>query len=483
MEQAGLYSPNNSVGMNDAEVKDLWRTRVKAYKNRPGAAAATRRGGATNLSGRWDKGKRFDPVTDAQGNRTGWQQVEVKLTPAQETRVVDVFYRDLKATVGFEALWQALADRDDPYTAPDRGGISRQALLNWYRKQLLPQLAADAPRLNKAKASVPMPEKQAPLVLLQCDVINLQALKYGKKTRVLNIIDRFTKYTIQEALERETQDECAQVIIDFVDTVRDLTVDGEWPWETVLLCDNGASFGKSFKEQIESYEPKITIRHSEAYVPLSLIEGSNRQWRAVTRRYLGAMGLPENRWYGWAHPRGRGYTLRAINALLNSKKDASLGNQSAQDVWEAGIEIINKTQTPTDVQIIRFAAEAQRERAQKRRGPSAGVTQSFTIGTEVREAVMKYVKASSSLRGNKMKMGWPRAWQISTSKVTAVRGGDDRPYEYQLDDKDRWVSHDRLKRVYGEVDPPAATLQDRDFFPFKQVGNTTYYRGYPWPEG
>jgi len=100
----------------------------------------------------------------------------------------------------------------------------------------------------------------------------------------------------------------------------------------------------------------------------------------------------------------------------------------------------------------------------------------------VREAVMKYVKASSSLRGNKLKMGWPRAWQITTSKVTAVRGGGDRPYEYQLDDKERWVSHDRLKRVYGEEDPPPATLQDRDYFPFRQVGNTTYYRGYPWPE-
>jgi hypothetical protein len=36
--------------------------------------------------------------------------------------------------------------------------------------------------------------------------------------------------------------------------------------------------------------------------------------------------------------------------------------------------------------------------------------------------------------------------------------------------------------VYGEEDPPAATLQDRDFYPFRQVGNTTYYRGYPWPE-
>ena len=111
-------------------------------------------------------------------------------------------------------------------------------------------------------------------------------------------------------------------------------------------------------------------------------------------------------------------TLRAINALLNSKKDASLGNQSAQDVWEAGIEVINKTQTPTDVQIIRFAAEAQRERAEKRRGPSAGATQPFTIGMVVREANMKYVKASSSLRGNKLKMGWPRAWQITLPPTT-----------------------------------------------------------------
>ena len=151
-------------------------------------------------------------------------------------------------------------------------------------------------------------------------------------------------------------------------------------------------------------------------------------------------------------------------------------------MWEAGIEVINKTQTPTDVQIIRFAAEAQRERAEKRRGPSAGATQPFTIGMVVREANMKYVKASSSLRGNKLKMGWPRAWQITTSKVTAVRGGGDRPFEYQLDDRDRWVSHDRLKRVYGEEDPPAATLQDRDYYPFRQVGNTTYYRGFPWPE-
>ena len=68
-------------------------------------------------------------MTDAQGNHIGWQQVDVKLTPAQEARVKDIYYRDLKATVGFEAVWQAIADRDDPYSAPDRGGITRGALL------------------------------------------------------------------------------------------------------------------------------------------------------------------------------------------------------------------------------------------------------------------------------------------------------------------------------------------------------------------
>ena len=78
LQNANLYDPNNAVGMTDAQVRDLWKTRVRAFKSRPGAFAATRRGGATNPSGRWQKGKRFDPVLDAQGNRIGWQQVDVR---------------------------------------------------------------------------------------------------------------------------------------------------------------------------------------------------------------------------------------------------------------------------------------------------------------------------------------------------------------------------------------------------------------------
>ena len=109
------------------------------------------------------------------------------------------------------------------------------------------------------------PAKQAPLIQLQCDVISLiSLLKDGRMKYVLNIIDRFTKYTIQEALERETQDACAQVIIDFVESVRELSAQGDWPWDTTLLCDNGASFGASFKQQIEAHEPKIEVVNSEA---------------------------------------------------------------------------------------------------------------------------------------------------------------------------------------------------------------------------
>ena len=43
---------------------------------------------------------------------------------------------------------------------------------------------------------------------------------------------------------------------------------------------------------------------------------------------------------------------------------------------------------------------------------------------------MKYVKSKTSLRGNKLKMEWPRAWKINPATVTDRRGGNDRPYEY-----------------------------------------------------
>ena len=55
-----------------------------------------------------------------------------------------------------------------------------------------------------------------------------------------------------------------------------------------------------------------------------------------------------------------------------------------------------------------------------------------------------------------------------------------------LDNGARWISHDRLKKVYvdPEEDPPPETRQDRDYYPFRQVQRgqqqVTYYRGFPW---
>jgi hypothetical protein len=135
-------------------------------------------------------------------------------------------------------------------------------------------------------------------------------------------------------------------------------------------------------------------------------------------------------------------------------------------------DYLNRLKRQADSQILRFASEAQIERAKKRHGPSTAVTEPFGINQLVREANMNYVKAKSILRGNKLKMGWPRAWKIYPSWVTDHRGGTNgRPYEYLLDNGARWISHDRLKKVYvdPEEDPPPETQQDRDYYPFRQA--------------
>ena len=110
-----------------------WKARTAAFNQRPGAKAATRDGGATNKSGQWKPGVRWE----------NGQAIEVKLTPAQQQRVEDLYWRQLKGTVGLQALWHHLADHDDPLDAPDRGGISFAALRDWYRQ--LEQTLRDFP--------------------------------------------------------------------------------------------------------------------------------------------------------------------------------------------------------------------------------------------------------------------------------------------------------------------------------------------------
>ena len=48
---------------------------------------------------------------------------------------------------------------------------------------------------------------------------------------VVIILDHFSKYTAQETLEREIQDNGAQVLIDFIESVRELSDTDDWPWD------------------------------------------------------------------------------------------------------------------------------------------------------------------------------------------------------------------------------------------------------------
>ena len=75
----------------------------------------------------------------------------------------------------------------------------------------------------------------------------------------------------------------------------------------------------------------------------SIIELTNGQWRQTTKTYLYSTEQPKNAWYGF-FPRaqgGWGLNMRQCNSLMNSRKQASLGNQSATDVWNASWRIRN----------------------------------------------------------------------------------------------------------------------------------------------
>ena len=86
-------------------------------------------------------------------------------------------------------------------------------------------------------------------------------------------------------------------------------------------------------------------------------------------------------------------TMREVNSLLNSRKQAALGNQSAADVWGAAMGT-GTGDAEVDKAIIDTAYNAQLRRAEARRGPSAAVTKPFEVGDSVRRFNMRWKKAS-----------------------------------------------------------------------------------------
>eukprot|EP01043_Picozoa_sp_COSAG02_P073283 COSAG02_NODE_14179_length_1300_cov_1.318068_1_plen_154_part_00 len=120
---------------------------------------------------------------------------------------------------------------------------------------------------------------------------------------------------------------------------------------------------------------------------------------------------PSNAWYGHLPPiaGGHGINMREVNSLLNNKKQAALGNQSAADVWGAALGgALGSGDEEIDVAIFSTAYDAQRARAEARRGPSAATTKPFEEGDSVRRFNMRWKKAA--LKSNDMKMSQTYKW-------------------------------------------------------------------------
>ena len=64
-------------------------------------------------------------------------------------------------------------------------------------------------------------------------------------------------------------DDAIDATKEFIDAIKDMHPDGEWPRKTVLYVDGGPEYSEAFQAAIESFEPLITIRVQEAYNPNS----------------------------------------------------------------------------------------------------------------------------------------------------------------------------------------------------------------------
>ena len=92
----------------------------------------------------------------------------------------------------------------------------------------------------------------------------------------------------------------------------------------------------------------------------------------------------------------------------------------------------------------------------------------------------QYIK-SAGMRGNVMKQA-PQWGELQ--KITKVQARAGVMPRYQLNNKDEWVSHDRLNAVADGIvlKPPPIVLENPDFFVTKKLPDRVFYRGYPLAE-
>ena len=335
---------------------------------------------------------------------------------------------------------------------------------------------------------------------MQLDLMDRTGLPDRDRKYIWNLVDESTRYSVQDALRDKTAATCATVFIEFIVTIKERY--GRWPHaKSTLRVDNGQEFGKKFeaacKRGIDAVFPdpndrfELVVKRGASNVAndQALVELTNAQWRSTCKTFLFTTQQEKNKWYGFlpAAQGGYGINMRHVNSLLNSRKQAPLGNQDATTVWDACWQLTASTDTEADHSIVDTAFEAQKKRALARRGPSAATTKPYEVGQDVRRFNMRWKKAQ--LKSNKQKMDLTYKWggKDDVYVVTKVRGGVDTPAAYKIVDYadvevSEWIPHDQLLPVGKEEAPPPAVLDERDYELERQVDGREYYRSYPWAE-
>jgi len=438
-----------------------------------------------------------------------FDRIDEELSGVQERALQDLFYRQHKGTIGVQALWEVL--RQEPWQEAalekGKGAITWRTLRAWYNAQATNQLHRKAKPMSKTLVNVPTAEQLVPFARLQLDTLVMAkgnnkkgdddlgwqttskktiGLPDSKQRVVYNMIDLASNYNWLNAGPRAPNtDDAIDSVKEFIDSIKDMHPDGEWPRKTVLYVDGGPEYSEAFQDAIENFEPLITIRVQEAYNPNSnaYIEGSMSLLRRTMKRHAENMKAGRSGsknylsyWFNKPNSGKAGQLLAEMNALMNTRPVKALGWQTPADVLKGYLD--------GDDKIVLKAKESKLSTANKRRS-SAKITK-YKTGDKVRLISNKYLKSAGS-RDNLLKQNPP--WSRELYTISSVQGGIDMVPKYRLEEKgDVWYLHHQLQKIdEGLALPPPLDIvsEDMDYEPYKGLSHTPlrlFYRGFPMAE-
>jgi hypothetical protein len=429
----------------------------------------------------------------------------VPLDTEQRKALDEVFFGQYSGAIGQKALiqefnrknekqrlslerWKAQKSKKktpEEYAALKQAGtlpkpwISTRQINLYVASQETNQLMQDSKAKSKSRAIVIPEDEQIPFVRMQGDSIVLTGAKDGRHPLVVTLVDVYSRYSWQRAIETNaqgkfSQEASAKAVISIIDAIKKRFGDDAIQPGSRWQFDNGGEFKRGtpveddeevdvnedtgyFKRTVEAHEPKIRVVYSQPNNPNSnaLAERSVHDWRGVARRMLfnrdPRMAKAKTakkdawfkNWFGTIASEGRyGEQLNTINSIMNDTPVRTLGVTPTEFL----AALMDDDRSDEEQKMITDVNKKLVDSQEKRR--SASSQKPFSKDDWVRLSNAAYVKAT--LRGNYEKFN-PR-WSTEVYRIRKVTGGNDgRPYQYQIES-------------FNMDDPEAETTSKKSFY-------------------